>query len=224
MVKDNARACGAPVRAAADAADRVIVYHTGAAFDEVAGFEPGTAALVSGDEHRAREEVYDALVTGSDADGVVVVTTERTAAEVVADLESRGGVDRSRLGVVQVGAETGAPDGVAVESVGSAGDLTGVSLATAKLIRRLGAEDAGRVRVGVVSVSKLLLYAELETVFRFLHVLTARTSGGGWLGLFAIDPSAHDTQTVSTIRAAFEAELDTDAGGGAARGAGIVRE
>jgi len=198
------------------------VYHTGTAFDGVAGFEPGTGVLVSGDQRRAREGVYDALVAGGDS--VVVVTTERTAADVVADLESRGAVERSRLGVVQVGTEGGAPEGVAVESVGSPGDLTGVSLATAKLIRGLGAEDTGRMRVGLVSVSTLLLHAELQTVFRFLHVLTARTSGGGWLGLFAIDPSAHDTQTVSTIRAAFDAELDTTAGSAAGRGTGVIQE
>lgn len=201
------------------------MYDTGAAFDGVAGFEPGTGVLVSGEEHRAREGVVDALAAGADAgDGIVVVTTERSAADVVAELESRGAVDRSRLGVVQVDSEGDAPEGVAVETVGSPGDLTGVSLATAKLIRGLGGEDAGRVRLGLLSVSTLLLHGELATVFRFLHVLTARTSGGGWLGLFAIDPSAHDTQTVSTIRAAFDAELDTTAGSVTARGSGVVRD
>lgn len=219
------RARDAPVRAVGDAADRVIVYDTGAAFDGVAGFEPGTGALVSGEEHRACEAVLDALAAGADdGDGMVVVTTERPAGEVVADLESRGSVDRSRLGVVQVGSEGEAPEGVAVETVGSPGDLTGVSLGTAKLIRGLGGEDAGRVQLGLVSVSTLLMHAELRTVFRFLHVLTARTSGGGWLGLFAITPAAHDSRTVSTIRAAFDVVLDTTAGSTAVRGTGVVRD
>lgn len=210
---------------AAATADRLTVYRTGAAFDGVSGFEPGTGVLVSGDEHRASEGVYDALAAGGDADdSVVLVTTERSAAGAVTDLESRGPVDRSRLGVVQVGGESEAPEGVAVETVGSPGDLTGVSLGTAKLIRGLGGDDAGRVRLGLVSVSTLLLHAELRTVFRFLHVLTARTSGGGWLGLFAIDTSAHDARTLSTIRAAFDAELDTDAGSVTVRGAGVVRD
>ena len=202
------------------------MYDTGVAFDGVAGFEPGTGVLVTGEQRRARERVYDALAAGDADEGVVVVTTERTARAVVADLENRGAVDRSRLGIVQVGADTDAdpPERVAVERVASPGDLTGVSLATAKLVRGLGGEDAGRIRLGLVSVSTLLGHGELGTVFRFLHVLTARTSGGGWLGLFAVDSAAHDPQTVSTIRAAFDTELATTTGSLSVRGTGVLRD
>jgi hypothetical protein len=111
---------------------------------------------------------------------------------------------------------------VAVESV-AGGDLTGVSLATAKQVRGLGGGDDGRIRLGLVSVSTLLTDGDLETVFQFLHVLGSRVSGGDWLGLFAIDPSRHDRRAISTVRAAFDAELrlgdDLET-----RGTGVVTE
>jgi hypothetical protein len=200
------------------------VYETRGAFDGVAGFDTGTSVLVSGNEPSVRASVLEALAAGGPAgDGLVVVTTDGPAVETVEDLSEYGSVERSRVGVVAVEDETDPPGGVAIEAVGSAGDLTGVSLATAKLIRGLGGEETGRIRLGLVSVSTLLMYAELQTVFQFLHVLGSRVSGGGWLGLFAIDPSRHDRRTVSTVRAAFDAELRLG-DGLETRGAGVVTD
>jgi hypothetical protein len=200
------------------------VYETRGAFDGVAGFERGTSVLVSGDERVVREGVLAALAAGGPPDdGLVVVATEGTASGTIEELAGADSVERSQLGALAVG-EAGEPSPeVAVDSVASAADLTGMSLSTAKLIRELDGEDADRIRLGLVSVSTLLAEADLQAVFQFLHVFGSRVNGNDWLGLFTIDPSRHDQQTVSTVRAAFDAELRFE-DGLELRGAGVVPE
>jgi hypothetical protein len=180
--------------------------------------------LVSGDERVVREGVLAALAAGGPPDdGLVVVATEGTAGGTIEELAGADSVERSQLGAVAVG-EAGEPSPeVAVDSVASAADLTGMSLSTAKLIRELDGEDADRIRLGLVSVSTLLAEADLQAVFQFLHVFGSRVNGNDWLGLFTIDPSRHDQQTVSTVRAAFDAELRFE-DGLELRGAGVVPE
>jgi hypothetical protein len=61
----------------------------------------------------------------------------------------------------------------------------------------------------VHSLSTLLMYSNLQTVFRFLHVFTGRIQSVGALGLFAIDSTAHDEQTMNTLKQLFDGVITT---------------
>jgi hypothetical protein len=52
------------------------------------------------------------------------------------------------------------------------------------------------------------MYADVETVFRFLHVLTGRLDGVNAVGLFTIDPTTHDEQTVNTLKQLFDGAIE----------------
>jgi len=64
----------------------------------------------------------------------------------------------------------------------------------------------------VHSLSTLLMYSDLETVFRFLHVFTGRIQSVDGLGLFCIDSTAHEDQTTNTLTQLFDGivELSED--------------
>lgn len=68
--------------------------------------------------------------------------------------------------------------------------------------------DAWRDHEDVVvclhSVTGMLGHASLEEVFRFLHVLINRLESGGATGFFHVDPDAHDSGTVVTLRPLFD--------------------
>lgn len=64
------------------------------------------------------------------------------------------------------------------------------------------------LRLGVLSASTLLQYSETDRVFNFLHVLTGRIAAGNYFGVSALDPTAHDDQTVTVITSQFDAVLD----------------
>lgn len=59
------------------------------------------------------------------------------------------------------------------------------------------------------SLSTLLMYADLQTVFRFLHVFTGRIQSVGGLGVFTIDADAHDDRTMNTIKQLFDGIITT---------------
>ena len=68
-------------------------------------------------------------------------------------------------------------------------------------------------RVMVDSLTTLLLYANLQTVFRFLHVFTSRVESVDGLGLYTIESTAHDEETLSTLDQLFDATIDVNADG-----------
>ena len=64
-------------------------------------------------------------------------------------------------------------------------------------------------RVALHSLSTLLMYSDLQTVFRFLHVFTGRIQSVDGLGLYVIDSTAHDDQTMNTLKQLFDGVIRT---------------
>ena len=59
-------------------------------------------------------------------------------------------------------------------------------------------------------MSTSLMYTELRTMFRFLHVFTARIRSGDMFGVFSLDPTMHEEKAHNTIRAVFDCEATVD--------------
>jgi hypothetical protein len=57
----------------------------------------------------------------------------------------------------------------------------------------------GRVRTSLTSLSSLSMYVDLRSLFQFAQTLSGRIDSAGGLGLFTLDPTTHDTQTVNTL-------------------------
>lgn len=187
-------------------------------------FDSGTSLLVTGPTQPARDRLLDVIAAGSaHEESAIVVSTDISARAVIEALRERGPLPPGRVGIVDC---TDGPDGGAVEDarvaqLSTPADLTGISLEFAKLLDWLQQDGmGGRLRVGVVSVSTLLMYSELQTVFRFLHVFTSRIASAGMFGAFSIDPDMHDGQTYNTIRAIFDCEATVDSDGVSLRGSG----
>jgi KaiC/GvpD/RAD55 family RecA-like ATPase len=68
-------------------------------------------------------------------------------------------------------------------------------------------------RVMLDSLTTLLLYSNLQTVFRFLHVFTSRVENVDGLGLYTIESTAHDPETLSTLDQLFDATIAVEADG-----------
>lgn len=185
---------------------------------ETATFEPGTSLLVSGSTQAGRERLFDVLADPAlgflaDEGSLIVISADLSARQVVNELRERDGSGVGRVGVIDCtdGTDSDQIDDQHVVDLSSPSDLTGISLEFAKLVRRFREEGRGdRVGVGVASVSTLLMYAELRTVFRFLHVFTSRIGSAGMFGVFLLDPEMHDGQTRNTVRAIFDCEARLD--------------
>lgn len=178
-------------------------------FGPASSFDDGVSLLLTGSSTATTEQVLD-LVAPDDGERAIVITMSTGAETVIKELERRG-ADRSQLGVIDcTNAESDIED-VPVRHLNSPGDLTGISLEFAKLLDRSSDEETLRVRVGVASISTALMYTELRTMFRFLHVFTARIRSGKMFGAFSLDPSMHEEKAHNTIRAVFDCEATVDA-------------
>lgn len=166
---------------------------------------PGTNLLVTGPPTSDKREVLIELLTGSfDGDAVVLVSTRDSAGELAETLGKRTGRP-GRVRVIDC-AQDSREDGDGITSVSSPADLTGISM---RVDHRLSEfSEAGlRPRLGLISVSTLLLYSDLRPVYRFLHVVTGRVAASGGLGLFVVDGDSHDEQTMDAIASLFDGRV-----------------
>jgi len=189
-------------------------------FDGPVAFDPGTSLLVTGSSALTDERLLDA-VSPDGAETVIVITTNMGASQVVDELVKRG-ADPDDIGIIDCTSQDSEVEDARVRQLSSPGDLTGISLEFAKLLDE--GEGPGNVRVGFADVSTVLMYSEQRTLFRFLHVFTARVGSGEMFGVFAMDPGMHDEKAYNTIRAVFDAEAEaTNEGLTSLRGTGFSR-
>lgn len=175
--------------------------------------QAGTCLLISGPTMIGKQELaVQLLAAGHDeGDGILCVTTSKNAESFLEMVERHiPTLDRERIGIVDC---SGSEDQrtieqIVTERVSSPSDLTGISIGTAKLLQRFSAQDISEVRHGLVSISTLIQYLELDTVFKFLHIYTTRINDTGGLGVFTVDKTSHDPQTLSTIASEYDGVLE----------------
>jgi hypothetical protein len=101
------------------------------------------------------------------------------------------------------------PESLRIETVSDPGDLTGIGIAISTFLSEW-AENETQTVACFHSITPLLQYANLQRIFRFLHVLTGRFESMGVVAHFHLDPGAHDQQAISTLTPLFDAVVDLD--------------
>jgi KaiC/GvpD/RAD55 family RecA-like ATPase len=181
------------------------------------GFDTGSNVLISGPPLTGKRRLaLEVLATGSNAgDGAIVVTTKDSAKKVLEEYEELvPDPEDVRVGIVdcvtqQRGVE-GAPD-ARVKYASSPVDMTGIGIQLSEFLQEFY-ETRGitRNRVLLHSISTLLMYSNLETVFRFLHVFTGRIQSADALGVYVVDSTAHETQTMNTLKQLFDGIIEVE--------------
>lgn len=157
--------------------------------------------------------LIDLVVEGlSSGEAGLFVTTNQDAETVYSDIESRDVEAAERIRLVDCVSDeqnvSGALSPDQIEFVSSPADLTGIGIGVSEQLRRFAETDVVRTRVAFYSLSTLLMYSELETVFRFLHVITGRVESIEGLGVFTIDPTTHDRSTINTLKQLFDGMIE----------------
>ena len=171
--------------------------------------DPGTNVLLTGPPLSGKRSIMmDILAAGTERDeGAIVVTTKDGADRVLRDYEKRIAYEGEPVAVVdcvtrQQGGETRESDRIKYAS--SPVDMTGIGIKLSEFLQAFGDRGIDQNRVMVHSLSTLLMYSDLQTVFRFLHVFTGRVQSVNGLGLFSIDSTAHEDQAMNTIKQLFD--------------------
>jgi KaiC/GvpD/RAD55 family RecA-like ATPase len=181
-----------------------------------AELESGTNLLITGPPLSGKRRLaIDILANGTrQEEGAIVVTTKDSGDKILSEYKKRiENVEDEPLGIVDcVTKQRGvgsAEDGPQLKYASSPVDMTGIGIKLSEFLQdfyeRRGLKQN---RVLMHSVSTLLMYSDLQTVFRFLHVFTGRVQSANGLGLYVIDSTAHDDQTMNTLTQLFDGLIE----------------
>jgi KaiC/GvpD/RAD55 family RecA-like ATPase len=179
--------------------------------------DTGTSLLVSGPPLTGKRALaLDVLADGTRrGEGAIAVSTKDGAERVLGDYRDRVDIDGRPVTVIDCVTRQQGVGEVADEEyvryTSSPVDMTGVGIKLSETLESFyGGYEVERTRVMLHSLSTLLMYSDLQTVFRFLHVFTGRVQSVDGLGLFCIDATAHDDQTMNTLTQLFDGIVTTE--------------
>lgn len=183
---------------------------------------PGTNVLLAGPPLTGKRAIaLRLLAAGSDrGEGAIVVTTKDGSDRIVSEYgEFVGNVDDVDLGVIDCVARqqgpSGKPDDERVKYADSPVDMAGIGIELSKFLETFYNERGlDRNRILLHSLSTLLMYVDVQTVFRFLHVFTGRIQSADALGVFVIDSTAHDERTMNILKQLFDVIVTVEEGDG----------
>lgn len=92
-----------------------------------------------------------------------------------------------------------------VETVATPSNLTGIGVKSTPYLNEW--DDALAV---VESLTVLLQYADTQSVYKFLHVLTSRLQATDAAGQFYLDPTVEDDRTVELFKTLFDAVVECE--------------
>ena len=179
--------------------------------------DPGSNLLLTGPPLSGKRTLaFEVLAAGAAQGEASLIVTARDAADrVLADYRALVDGD-APVGVVdcvtehQGGPTLEDPD---VAYAASPTDMTGLGVEFSGFMDRFEASDATGVRVVFDSLSVLLYYADLQTVFRFMHVVANRIEDADAVGLHLLESTAHDAEARNTLSQLFGGVVELDADG-----------
>lgn len=177
-------------------------------------FAAGTNVLVTGPIMTGKRRLMHTLLARDSPNerGTITITTRKNATRTIRDFERVAGpVDDGRLSIVDCVSRFhgfAAPrDSQHIQCISDPGDLTGIGIGVTEFMRRYYEEGNG-ARVGLHSLSTMLMYSELRRVFQFLHVMTGRISSSDFVGVFTLDDTVPDDSEVSILSQPFDALVE----------------
>lgn len=169
----------------------------------------GTNLMIAGPPMSGKYDLFLGLLQ-HEGDNVVVISTQRGAEEIRRDIEDRwGNVDDEEIAIVDCVSKLrggDVKDDTHTRYVQSPKNLTRIGVAFTDFYTRWEGE---RTRVGFHALSNLVMYTDLETVYKFLQVLNGQVYNAGWLSVMVYDPSMHDERVTHTLQDPFDGIIDT---------------
>lgn len=191
-----------------------VTYELGGALGD-ATIRAGTNVLVAGPPMTGKRQLArDVLARGARNDDGAIVVSTRDSAERISTLfeEAHDGVDGDLIGIVDcVTAYVGKSpvESEQIRYASSPTDMTGIGVEFSHCIDHLHSErEREHTRVLLDSVTVLLKYSGVKPVVRFLRAVTGRIEAVGGIGLFVVESTVHEPETMASIRDLFDVVVE----------------
>ncbi|MCX9010564.1 MAG: recombinase RecA [Candidatus Methanoperedens sp.] len=182
----------------------------------IGGIKKGLNIMLIGPPMSGKEVIlYNIMYYGAtkNENAIITVTTRESATHILEWFEERKlTLPPSRIGIVDCVTKT--LGGEAVENgnikiASSPVDLTGIGVKISQFLDEyFMKKNIRRIQLHINSLSTILMYSNLQTVFRFLHVFTGRIKATGALGVYVIESGMHDDQAIATLKQLFDGMIE----------------
>jgi len=144
---------------------------------------------------------------------VITVTTHESATNILEWFkENKMDLPLSRIGIIDCITKSVGRDSIETDYVKNANspvDLTGIGIRISEFFDDLLIKkNIQKIQLHINSLSAILMYSNIQTVFRFMHVFTIRIKANGALGIFVLDSGMHDDHTIATLKQLFDGIIE----------------
>ncbi len=158
-----------------------------------------------------RQVMYHGAAKNENA--IITVATRDSAIHILEWFtENKLILPLSRIGIVDCITQTAsgaALENENIKTVKSPVDLTGIGIKISQFLEEFTVKkNIQRIQLHINSLSTILMYSDIETVFRFLHVFTSRIKDKGWLGIYVIESGMHGEQTMAILKHLFDGIIE----------------
>ncbi len=89
-------------------------------------------------------------------------------------------------------------------------DLTDIGVKISNLIKEFYMNlDKEKIRLVIDTVSVMIMYSDVKTIFRFLHTFSGRIKSIDGVGLYVLEAGSHEDKTIKTLKQLMDASLET---------------
>lgn len=188
------------------ASEREVVDTTQSEETPVIGIEAGESVLVVGNENDTYEYLLRAFADSDNPNHTsILINTERAIHTIAADYNriTNGDIHQPILTINCLN-KTTETSSKAVKIVETISDCSQLSQIGSNLSALAGQQNTASACIGLHSVTSLIVANDLETVFRFLHILVGFINKSNAIGVFTFNPDVHSEQAETLVKQHFD--------------------
>jgi KaiC/GvpD/RAD55 family RecA-like ATPase len=183
----------------------------------IEGIRKGSNILLIGPPMSGKEAIlYHIMYHGAaiNENAIITVSTRESGTQILERFrENKLTLPLSRIGIVdcitekRVGAED---DNENIKIVSSPVDLTGIGVKISQFLDGFKKKNILKIQLHIDSLSAILMYSNIQTVFKFLHVFTGRIKIIGGMGIYVMEKGMHEKQKIAILKHLFDGMIEIE--------------
>ena len=188
-------------------------YETGIPLidNEFRGLRAASNVLILAPPQTYAEHLAYRMSSPRAGEWTVAISTDERAADVMGAFR-RQGAERGRVGIIDAVTKSSVPtlrDTAKAKFVTSPLDLTSMGIKFSRMVEDMWKEGVMAdppgpmpppIRLCLNSISTILMYAQLEVTYKFLHVVTNRVKKLEGIGIYILNSESFDERTIAMIK------------------------
>lgn len=182
----------------------------------IGGVKKGSNIMIIGPPMSGKEIILDYIMyygAVKNDNAIIKVSTRYPASNVFKWFEENNiSLPLSKIGIIDCVTKTIGKEAVEAEHIKIASspvDLTGIGVKISQFFEDFFIKKKlQKIQLHIDSLSTLMMYSNIQTVFRFLHVFTGRIKAAGAMGIFLVEDGMHDEKDIVTLKQLFDGIIE----------------